>query len=58
VAWVLRRLELRELEIRGKTGNGNGLDAEFAEGAELRRGKATAKALTQRARRFRRGHGG
>jgi hypothetical protein len=36
-------LEIRDREIRGKTGNGKGnsnnLDAEFAKGAKFRRGE-------------------
>jgi hypothetical protein len=58
-AGVLRSLELREAEIRGRTSNGKNLDAEVAKGAEFRRvEQATAKALTRRARRFRGGRGG
>jgi hypothetical protein len=43
MAWDLGRLEIRDRERRGKRGNGNGLDAEFAKGAKFRTGElATA----------------
>jgi hypothetical protein len=32
-------LERREVELRGRTVNGNNLDAKFAAGAESRRGR-------------------